>query len=131
MNYDDPFRFETDSVAHRLLEEWAGHRTPRNLPMVFARWLLLIAFAALIALALSCCTTTTTTAPDGTVTVTKAPAPGVLPFAGAAIRAYSPRPIIVREEKSGPITAEEISSRWQPLKDTGLDTRALGNQSSR
>jgi len=75
---------------------------------------LLLALAAVIGLALSCCTTTTTTAPDGTVTVTKAPAPGVLPFAGAAIRAYSPRPIIVREEKSGPITAEEIANRWKP-----------------
>jgi hypothetical protein len=57
------------------------------------------------------CTTTTTTAPDGTVTTTTAPAPGVLPFAGAAIRAYSPRAIIVREEKTGPITPEEIAAR--------------------
>ena len=44
------------------------------------------------------CTTITTTAKDGTVTVTKAPAPGVLPFAGAVLEAYSPRAIIVREK---------------------------------
>lgn len=39
------------------------------------------------------CVTTTTTAKDGSVTTVKAPAPGVLPFAGEVLRAYSPRPI--------------------------------------
>lgn len=51
-----------------------------------------------LCLALSGCVTTTTTAKDGTVTVTKAPAPGVLPFAGALLEAYSPRAIILPEK---------------------------------
>jgi len=41
----------------------------------------------------SSCVTTTTTAPDGTTTTVKQPVPGVLPFAGEVLRAYSPRPI--------------------------------------
>ena len=49
--------------------------------------------AAYVLWTLVSCTTVTTTAPDGSVTVTKAPAPGVLPFAGDVLRAYSPRPI--------------------------------------
>lgn len=73
----------------------------------------LIVIAAAVLYAVSC-TTVTTTAKDGTVTVTKAPAPGVLPFAGAVLEAYSPRAIVVREEKSGPIDAEEIANRWTP-----------------
>lgn len=96
----------------------------------------LIVLAAAVLYAVSC-TTVTTTAKDGTVTVTKAPAPGVLPFAGAVLEAYSPRAIVVREEKSGPIdvhkmgtksfdvhetairehqtiTPEEIANRWKP-----------------
>ena len=96
----------------------------------------LIVIAAAVLYAASC-TTVTTMAKDGTVTVTKAPAPGVLPFAGAVLEAYSPRAIVVREEKSGPIdvhkmntksfdvhetairehqtiTAEEIANRWKP-----------------
>lgn len=116
----------TDRERLRIIEEWTGHRSPSNLPMAFARGILIVLALALIAFAASSCTTTTTTAPDGTVTVTKAPAPGVLPFAGAAIRAYSPRPIIVREEKAAtpadlrrilrgrPVTKQEIASRWKP-----------------
>ena len=57
--------------------------------------LIILAVAVLYAVS---CTTITTTAKDGTVTVTKAPAPGVLPFAGAVLEAYSPRAIIVREK---------------------------------
>lgn len=68
----------------------------------------------LACLFLTGCVTTTTTAPDGSVTITKQPAPGVLPFAGAVLEAYSPRAIVVREEKSGPITPEEIADRWKP-----------------
>ena len=83
-------------------------------PINFARIFLGIAALAALLLVLTGCTTTTTTTPDGTVTITKAPAPGVLPFAGAALRAYSPRPILVREEKSGPISAEQIANRWKP-----------------
>lgn len=49
--------------------------------------------AAIIALALASCVTTTTTAPDGSVTTRKEPVPGVLPFAGELIKAYSPRRI--------------------------------------
>ena len=78
-------------------------------------WLLIL--AVVLALAYVCglvgCVQTTTTAKDGTVTTIKAPAPGVLAFAGAAITAYSPRPIKVREEKSGRITKAEIDSRWK------------------
>ncbi len=70
---------------------------------------------ALIAcLLLASCVTTTTTGPDGSATITKRPAPGVMPFAGAVIEAYSPRAIRVREEKSGTITTEEINKRWKP-----------------
>lgn len=83
-------------------------------PINFARIFRGLAALAALLLVLTGCTTTTTTAPDGSVTITKAPAPGVLPFAGAALRAYSPRPIIVQEEKSGRITAEEIANRWKP-----------------
>ena len=83
-------------------------------PINFARIFLALAALAALVFLLTGCTTTTTTAKDGTVTVTKSPAPGVLPFAGAALRAYSPRAIIVREEKSGPITAGEIANRWNP-----------------
>lgn len=93
--------------------------------------------ALILCLFLPSCVTTTTTAPDGSVTVTKQPAPGVLPFAGAVLEAYSPSAIVVREEKSGPfdvhgmrtncfdvhetairehqpITPEEIANRWKP-----------------
>jgi hypothetical protein len=57
--------------------------------------LIVIALAVLYAVS---CTTTTTTSPDGTVIVTKQPAPGVLPFAGEVIKAYSPRAIVVPEK---------------------------------
>lgn len=90
-----------------------------------------------LCLAMSGCVTTTTTSADGSVTITKAPAPGVLPFAGAMLEAYSPRAIIVREEKGirvdvheahsksvdsnemrfrelQAISPEEISARWKP-----------------
>lgn len=70
--------------------------------------------ACVLLLALTGCVTSITKAPDGSVTTIKAPAPGVLQFAGAAITAYSPRPIVVREEKSGRITSEEIQQRWRP-----------------
>lgn len=97
-------------------------------------WIFVIGWACL---AFSSCVTTTTTSADGIVTITKQPAPGVLPFAGAMLEAYSPRAIIVREEKGGPvdvyearsksvdsnemrfrelqaISPEEISARWKP-----------------
>lgn len=57
-------------------------------------WIFVIGWACL---AFSSCVTTTTTAKDGSVTITKAPAPGVLPFAGEVIRAYSPRAIVVEK----------------------------------
>lgn len=76
---------------------------------------LILAFVmTLFLLSLTGCITTTTTAKDGTVTVTKTPAPGVLPFAGAVLEAYSPRDIRVREEKTGRITRQEIERRWKP-----------------
>ena len=53
-------------------------------------WIFVIGWACL---AFSSCVTTTTTAKDGSVTIIKAPAPGVLPFAGEVIKAYSPRRI--------------------------------------
>ena len=64
-------------------------------PLITLLWM--VGWVALC-LFLSGCVTTTTTAKDGSVTVTKAPAPGVLPFAGAVLEAYSPRAIIVREK---------------------------------
>ena len=74
------------------------------------RLLILLLAAAvtcgLCALSSSCTQTTvkTTDPVTGAVTetTTKAPSKGVLPFAAAAIVAYSPRPIVVREEKSAP-----------------------------
>ena len=51
-----------------------------------------------LCLSLAGCVTTTTTAKDGTVTITKQPAPGVLPFAGALLEAYSPRAIVLPEK---------------------------------
>jgi hypothetical protein len=78
-------------------------------------YLIIAILGVAVAQCLVGCVQTTTTAKDGTVTVTKAPAPGVLPFAAAAISAYSPRPIKVREEKSARITAEEIANRWRPV----------------
>lgn len=53
-------------------------------------WIFVIGWACI---AFSSCVTTTTTAKDGSVTVIKQPVPGVLPFAGEVLRAYSPRPI--------------------------------------
>ena len=53
-------------------------------------WIFVIGWACL---AFSSCVTTTTTAPDGTTTTVKQPVPGVLPFAGEVIKAYSPRRI--------------------------------------
>ena len=77
-----------------------SHRLPiRVLPLAFL---------------LTGCTSIEVVAPDGTITRTRAPSPGVLPFAAAAITAYSPRPIIVRQEKSGRITPREIDARWKP-----------------
>lgn len=107
-----------DRLAIRRIEEWAGHRPEPPTRKSMKPWLLIL--AVILALAYMCglvgCTTVTTTAKDGSVTVTKAPAPGVLQFAGAAITAYSPRPIKVREEKSARITPEEIAKRWRPAK---------------
>jgi len=57
-------------------------------------WIFVIGWACL---AFSSCVTTTTTAKDGSVTITKAPAPGVLPFTAEVIRAYSPRAIVVEK----------------------------------
>jgi hypothetical protein len=91
------------------------HRPPPSMkkapvfPLILAG--VLIAFLWSI---LTGCTTIEVIAPDGTITRTQAPSPGVLPFAAAAITAYSPRPIIVRQEKSGRITPEEIQQRWRP-----------------
>lgn len=91
--------------------------------------------SAACVLLLASCVESTMTAPDGTVTKLKQPAPGVLPFLGAAVIAYSPRPIVVKEEKSirgsksreserqaafsftseRRISKEEINDRWKPL----------------
>lgn len=68
----------------------------------------------ILALALlSGCVETTVIDPlTGVTTTTKTPAPGVLPFVGGVIQAYSPRAIYVREEKSGRISKEEIKARF-------------------
>ena len=76
-------------------------------------YLILVAATTFFFLGLSGCTSTEVVAPDGTITRTKAPSPGVLPFAAAALTAYSSRPIIVREEKGGRITKEETDCRWK------------------
>lgn len=70
----------------------------------------------------SCVTTTVTTRTTDakghvveTVTVTKAADPAALQLAGTVAVAYAPpRARIVRQEKSGPITPQEIAARWQP-----------------
>jgi hypothetical protein len=79
----------------------------------------LIVLAAAVLYAVSC-TTVTTTTKDGTVTVTKQPAPGVLPFAGAVLEAYSPRAIVVREEKSGPIDVHKMGSKSFDVHETAI-----------
>jgi len=107
----------TDRSTLKAIEEWTGYRpTPNPIhPMKRPGFILALIAIAVLALGfLTGCVETTTTAKDGSVTTTKAPAPGVLRFAGAAITAYSPRPIVVREEKSGRITLDEISNRWKP-----------------
>jgi len=62
-----------------------------------------------------CVLTETTDPTTGKITKKSEPAPGVLPFLGAAVIAYSPRPIVVREEKSGRISKQEIADRFKPL----------------
>lgn len=112
----------TDRDRLRIIEEWTGHRKPGNLPMQFARVWLLVALAALIVIFAGCAfeetTTTTTDAKSGRVTVekkiTKKADPAAWTLAGDVVAAYSPpRPRLVREEKSGPITPEEIAARWR------------------
>lgn len=80
------------------------------------------ALATLCCLMLAACVESTVTAPDGTVTRLKQPAPGVLPFAAAAVIAYSPRPIVVRQEKSGRISKREIADRFKPIYGPELPT---------
>lgn len=63
--------------------------------IIMLAWIFVIGWACL---AFSSCVTTTTTAKDGSVTITKAPAPGVLPFAADVLRAYSPRAIPVADK---------------------------------
>jgi hypothetical protein len=81
----------------------------------FIAYLAAIAAGLAVAFCNFGCVQTETVAPDGTITRSKQPAPGVLQFAGAAITAYSPRPIKVREEKSARITDKEIANRWRPV----------------
>jgi hypothetical protein len=107
---------------HRL--GWAGSHPesePPNRMKTPLKLLLVIVAAVVLAIGLSGCIQTTTTAPDGSVTTTKAPAPGVLQFGADVVRAYSPREIKrVREEKSGRITMREIRERWQPVYGPAL-----------
>lgn len=117
----------SDRQTPRAIEEWSGHlhsEPPKRMKLQTLLFVLLS--AALAIFALTGCTQTTTRTVDPvtgatTETTTKAPSPGVLPFAGDVIRAYSPRPIYrVREEKSGRITAREIRERWQPAHGPAL-----------
>lgn len=135
----DPFITDldaADSIAWRQ-----KHRPPNHMKTLF--YVILAGVLAFFALGLSGCVQTTTRTVDpvtGAVveSTIKAPAPGVLPFAAAAITAYSPRPIVVREEKSGPvrkhlftwrgqqeiahtsgterISKDEIDKRWRPAQ---------------
>lgn len=103
-------------------------------PIRFARWILgLATLAALVFVVSGCATTTTrviTTDKAGTVTETVTTTQGsdanALALAGQIATAYSPRGIIIREEKSTratdlqrilrgrPITKQEIANRWRP-----------------
>jgi hypothetical protein len=107
----------SDLIAIDETSQLQGRRQPTP-PARMKPWLLIIAVVLALAYVsgLVGCTTVTTTAKDGTVTSVRAPSPGVLPFASELIRAYSPRPIRIRQEKSGRISAKEIRERWQPNK---------------
>jgi hypothetical protein len=118
--------FTTDLDAADCLAWRQKHRPPNHMKKLF--FIILAGVLTFFALGLSSCVQTTTRTVDpvtGAVveSTIKAPAPGVLPFAAAAITAYSPRPIVVREEKSirtvteeksVRITQEEIDQRWRP-----------------
>jgi hypothetical protein len=87
----------------------------------FVLWLWVFLYTAffLASCAFEETTTTTTDAKSGLVTVekktTKKADAVALGFAGDVFAAYaSPRARRVREEKSGPISREEIANRWNP-----------------
>lgn len=124
----------TDRQRLRIIEEWTGHRKPRNLPMSFARGFLLVAALAVLIVSLTGCTvetvTTRETSAKGavveTVRTTKKTDPAAWALAGDVVAAYSPpRARRVREEKSAtpadlrrilhgrPITKQEIANRWR------------------
>jgi hypothetical protein len=68
-------------------------------------------------------TRTITTDKAGTVTdttvVKKGTDKATMELIGMAVEIYRPRPaVIVREEKSGKVTVEEIEARWKPLATT-------------
>lgn len=78
--------------------------------------------AALACLAFASCAVeevTVTESSKGGLTVTttrksRKPDAGVWTLAGAVVEGYAPRARVIREEKSGPITATEIANRWKP-----------------
>jgi hypothetical protein len=79
-------------------QAWRQKQRPsRSMKRPIFPLLLASVLIAFLWFSLSGCTSTEVIAPDGTITRTQAPSPGVLPFAAAAITAYSPRPIVVRE----------------------------------
>ena len=110
----DPFTTDLDEADCQAWRQ--KHRPPQAMKKKTLVPLLLAVVLALLWFGLSGCTSTEVIAPDGTITRTKEPSPGVLPFAAAAVTAYSPRPIVVRVEKSGRITPEEIQQRWQTTR---------------
>jgi hypothetical protein len=118
------FRFHPVDPALRALEEWTGHRQPPD-PMKTLRAIAIAALllACVLWTMVSCSVTTTTTRTTSakghvveTVTVTKSADPAALQLAGTVATAYAPpRARLVRQEKSGPITPQEIAARWQPV----------------
>jgi hypothetical protein len=116
--------FRSDRDTLRIIEEWTGHKQPPD-PMKRLRNLAIAAvlIACVLWTMVSCTVTTTTTRTTSakghvveTVTVTKSADPAALQLAGTVATAYAPpRARLVRQEKSGPITPQEIARRWQPV----------------
>jgi len=85
--------------------------------MKLTRYLAALLAGILAGCLLTGCTTTTITAPDGTVTTIKSADQAAYTLAGAIVTAYAPpRARRIREEKSGPITAEEIKARFKAAR---------------
>jgi YbbR domain-containing protein len=115
------FRFHPVDPAPRP----SGNTIPRllvDLAIAIAAVLLACVLWTMVSCSVTTTTTRTTSAKGHvveTVTVTKSADPAALQLAGTVATvatAYAPpRARIVRQEKSGPITPQEIAHRWQPV----------------